>query len=127
MNCFKNYNDALGHQAGDACLRMVASILQSQIKRSGDFLARYGGEEFICILPNTDAVGARTVAQYIQQALRREQLPHPDSSVEKNVTVSIGVATVTPNDDSDIDTLIKKADKYLYKAKSMGRNKIAYG
>lgn len=68
VDYFKRYNDHYGHQAGDACLQQIAEAMQQPLNRPQDFVARYGGEEFACILPATDAAGAR----YIAEQLRRE-------------------------------------------------------
>ncbi len=124
---FKAYNDAFGHQQGDLCLQQVAQLLQKYTRRSTDLVARYGGEEFAIILPNTDAIGAWFIANNIQQKLAQRKLPHVQSksSVSKYVTCSMGISTIVPNPQESIANLIKSADKLLYKAKNLGRNRIA--
>jgi diguanylate cyclase (GGDEF)-like protein len=125
LDYFKQYNDTYGHQAGDHCLRRVATTLQATAKRPGDLVARYGGEEFAIILPNTPAVGAMQVASEIQTAIERLQLPHQGSLVSPFVTLSFGIATIVPQVASSPQQLIMSADRALYRAKSKGRNNIA--
>jgi len=126
IDYFKNYNDILGHQAGDLCLKKIAKVIKDNIKRSGDLAARYGGEEFICILPNTDIQGAATVAAYIQQSTLSKKIQHPNSLCSDYVTLSIGIASIIPSNESNPDKLIAEADKMLYKAKIQGRNRVVY-
>ncbi|MBF0573040.1 MAG: diguanylate cyclase, partial [Desulfamplus sp.] len=75
----KRYNDTYGHLAGDDCLKKVAKALRSSVSRPADMVARYGGEEFICVLPETDAEGARSVAVNIQQEIAALRIPHENS------------------------------------------------
>lgn len=124
---FKRYNDSYGHQAGDRCLQAVAQAAQSAIKRPGDLLARYGGEELVGILPNTELAGATLVAQAIQRVLGDLHLPHADSPVGDQVTVSIGVATMLPNPQAHSAQLLAAADRGLYAAKESGRNRTCPG
>jgi len=126
VDCFKNYNDALGHQAGDECLRQVAQVIGSVAKRPGDLAARYGGEEFAIILSNTDLNGATQVAEILQAEIRNLQLHHPNSKASAYVTLSIGVSTAYPEQVSHLlpETLIGAADKALYEAKTMGRDRF---
>ncbi|MDR3491794.1 MAG: diguanylate cyclase [Gammaproteobacteria bacterium] len=124
IDFFKLYNDSLGHQAGDQCLKKVAQAMKNKIIRSGDLLARYGGEEFVCLLPETDLNGARHLAEILRLCILNLKIPHPNSSVSKYVTISLGVAAF----DSDKvkscanDLLLRAADDALYVAKSSGRN-----
>ncbi|MUO81812.1 diguanylate cyclase [Agrobacterium vitis] len=118
---FKLFNDRYGHQAGDQCLRQIATTLRSVAKRSTDIAARYGGEEMALILSDTDLAGGATVAEYYCQAVRDLHIPHGDS--EKGiVTVSIGVAAVPCDDIHSSDDLVASADAALYKAKHSGRD-----
>lgn len=121
---FKRYNDRYGHISGDNCLKEIARTIASCIHRPTDLVARYGGEEFIVVLPNTDAAGARSIAEQIRSSLEQRQIPHEDSS-QNVVTVSIGCATQIPQVRSLSTLLVKVADEALYQAKSAGRNCIA--
>lgn len=122
---FKRYNDAYGHQAGDACLKQVAETMLQCAGRSPDLLARYGGEEFVILLPQVDAPGAETVAQRILASVRELAIPHRMSSAGDAVTVSLGVATLDPGKGSGPDALVRCADDALYQAKKDGRNRYA--
>ena len=119
---FKSYNDRYGHQAGDDCLRMIASTIATTMRRPHDLVARYGGEEFAVILPGTDAAGARRVAQSILVAIELVDQLH-EGNADGVVTVSIGVATLVPTSSQAPDLLVEAADKALYAAKRNGRNR----
>lgn len=112
--------------AGDEALIHVAKAISQAVKRSADLVARYGGEEFAVILPNTNVAGAIAVAKTIQKNISALQLPHPNSPVSEFVTLSLGVATVTPDYQSSPATLIATADRVLYQAKAQGRNCMVY-
>ena len=119
---FKMYNDSLGHQAGDECLREVARVIDDCAKRAGDVVARYGGEEFAVLLPETDSSGASVLAERIRAAVQTRSIPHP--STDLPVTVSIGVATVNSREDGEPSVLVRAADAALYQAKRDGRNLV---
>ncbi|BAY76321.1 diguanylate cyclase/phosphodiesterase with GAF sensor [Nostoc linckia NIES-25] len=119
---FKLYNDTNGHLAGDDALRHVAKIISQTVKHPADLVARYGGEEFAVILPNTDSEEAIAVAKEIQTNISGLQLPHTNSQVSEFITLSLGVATITPHSQSSPATLIAAADQGLYQAKAQGRN-----
>ena len=120
---FKLYNDHYGHLAGDECLRRIATILADASLRSSDLVARYGGEEFAVILPRVSTQGAVTLAERIRQLVADAQLPHLPYT-PGIVTVSIGVAAMTPDAEADETTLIQCADRALYSAKRTGRNRV---
>ncbi|MBP2643691.1 MAG: diguanylate cyclase with and Cache sensor [Firmicutes bacterium] len=122
VDYFKAYNDTYGHPAGDACLKMIASILSMTVKRSGDFIARYGGEEFAIVLPATNTQGAFAVGEKIREAVQKLAAKHEKSHVSEIVTVSIGGAVTIPNSVTTPQLLIDSADKALYQAKQEGRN-----
>jgi diguanylate cyclase (GGDEF)-like protein len=122
---FKAFNDLHGHQAGDDCLRRVALAVQGALKRPADVFARYGGEEFACILPETDAAGALAVAQRLERCVRALAIAHGGSSVGGLVTASVGVATRLEGGDDSITALLARADRQLYRAKSLGRGRVA--
>lgn len=121
---FKSYNDSLGHQIGDQCLLKIASCLQEASRRAGDVVARYGGEEFVLLLPATSLEGAKKVAENIQLYLANMNIMHPNSETSKKVTVSLGIAVMTPLRGCSFERLIRFADQALYTAKQNGRNKF---
>jgi len=122
---FKIYNDTYGHQQGDIALQMVANIFSKHLKRSVDFAARWGGEEFIGLLPDTPLDGALEIAEGIRKNIETMEITH-NNEPGPNLTVSIGVSTQKPTQDSWTDFFISMADKALYNAKAAGRNRVAY-
>jgi len=127
IDYFKLYNDTYGHAEGDVCLKNVAHVLQSSLHRSSDIIARIGGEEFVVMLPNIEVEGALTLANQMQQHLQNAELTHATSPLGDNVTVSIGIASVLPDENATALGLFKAADKALYKAKAKGRNQVVIG
>ncbi|MGB3240587.1 MAG: diguanylate cyclase [Geitlerinemataceae cyanobacterium] len=123
VDFFKLYNDAYGHPAGDECLRKIARAMSQAVKRSGDMVARYGGEEMVVVLPNTDIMGARSIAQTICECVRSLKIPHEGSKVSEYVTISLGVARHVPKASSSSDALVADADAALYEAKRTGRDR----
>ena len=119
---FKTYNDRYGHQAGDLCLQEVARAMAAQLKRPGDFLARYGGEEFVCLLPDTTMKGAVGLAEALGRAVEGLGIPHEGADPGEVVTISRGVAMMTPSVDIDPYELVRSADNMLYQAKNAGGN-----
>ncbi|MFB8790924.1 MAG: PleD family two-component system response regulator [Potamolinea sp.] len=122
IDYFKKYNDAYGHQAGDACLCRVADSLRFCARRSVDLVARYGGEEFAVILPNTTADGAYQVAEEIRTVVNTLEIAHSQSAVSQHVTLSLGVACMYPTPNTSPTMLIAASDAALYQAKAAGRN-----
>jgi len=112
---FKAFNDTYGHQAGDSIIKGVSKIFKDA-SRKIDIVARYGGEEFGIILPMTRKEEALILAERIRKAVEADP-------VMKNITVSIGVASY-PEDGNKKDDLLRKADKALYEAKRLGKNRI---
>ncbi len=123
---FKAFNDFYGHQAGDDCLRKVATTMRESIRRAGDLIARYGGEEFAVVLPNTDAAGAGAVAEAMRRRVMNLNLRHKGSSEARQVTISAGVAAAIPGRDGagGLVQLVEAADRALYRAKRDGRNAV---
>lgn len=121
---FKLFNDSLGHQRGDECLRDVALSIRNTLRRPADMAARYGGEEFIVLLPNTTREGAVRVAEMIRENVINLDIAHPASDTHEKVTVSVGMAYIQPDDDSLPKALIAAADEALYASKSAGRNRV---
>jgi diguanylate cyclase (GGDEF)-like protein len=122
---FKAFNDNYGHTAGDDCIRDIAQALATVPTRAGDLVTRYGGEEFACLLPGTDAEGARTIAERLLDAVNDLAIPHAWSNVTGSVSISAGVGTMIPTRDGEPGMLIKMADEMLYEAKNAGRNRVA--
>jgi diguanylate cyclase (GGDEF)-like protein len=120
---FKLFNDHYGHQAGDVCLREAGAAMKRAALRPQDMVARYGGEEFAILLPQEDNAGAEAVARRVLDEIATLGIAHARSSVGAFVTVSMGVASVTPDDAGDPGQLIKAADALLYEAKAQGRNR----
>jgi diguanylate cyclase (GGDEF)-like protein len=127
IDCFKAYNDTYGHLIGDDCLKKIAKTLSNALKRPRDFLCRYGGEEFIAVLPDTDEKGAFEVANRFLKETKKLKITHKSSPVSKNVTISVGVATIKPDRKAKSNFLVNEVDKALYEAKQSGRNCIKVG
>lgn len=120
---FHTFNETYGHPGGDACLRRVAAEIAMGLRRPSDFLGRYGGEEFVAVLPNTDAAGARIVADRLRAAVEELAIPHAGSSCAKVVTISVGFASAQPKPDNISESLLHAADHALLSAKASGRNR----
>ncbi|AVO40207.1 hypothetical protein C6571_01930 [Simplicispira suum] len=118
---FKKYNDTYGHSAGDAVLQAVAAALLGAVARTTDFVARVGGEEFAMLLDGTGLQGAQQIAEAARAGVQRCGLLHEKNSAQV-VTISIGIAMATP--DEDPTHLYQKADRALYAAKESGRNRV---
>lgn len=123
VDFFKHYNDAFGHQAGDECLKMIASCLSDSVQRPADVAARYGGEEFIMLLPETNLAGTIAVAKRLQTAISNLNILHPQSTINNKVTVSMGLACMASSLGCSYERLIRFADQALYQAKTSGRNR----
>jgi len=126
VDYFKKYNDVYGHDAGDDCLKTVATALSQCIIREGDFVARYGGEEFAVVLPNTDENGLRVIAEKMLEKIRECNIRHEKSDVANHVTISIGGTTGVVNHLQHGSDYIKAADKALYESKKGGRNRYTF-
>ena len=124
VDFFKMYNDTYGHQAGDACLQSISSVISSTFKRPLDVAARYGGEEFIIALPETDQDVALALAINLLKSVQELDIRHETSVVAPYVTISAGLATDGISDDTDAEKLIRIADRALYRAKDLGRNRV---
>ena len=124
VDCFKDYNDRYGHQAGDECLRAVAVSLSQCARRPLDFVARYGGEEFAVVLYEASREYVAEVLTRIQRSIAELNIPHDASRVASRLTVSIGAAFILPSSSRTPEGLIQLADEALYSAKEQGRNRV---
>ena len=120
LDHFKNINDTWGHESGNQVLQTVAQLLQDQTRKL-DICCRYGGEEFAVILPSTELMLARQVAERCLNALRETLIPLDETDLQ--VTASIGVA-VADNSAQTTESLIENADECMYEAKRGGRNQV---
>ena len=127
IDYFKNYNDTLGHVAGDACLQAIASVLKVITTNHPEVAARYGGEEFLLVFPSTAKIRAKEITQLIIDNIRQLKIGHPDSPIDNLVTVSIGTLTTIPNEHDSLYEFIENVDKALYEAKKKGRNCFEIG
>lgn len=130
---FKLYNDKHGHARGDEVLAQVAKTLDETFRRGSDLAARYGGEEFVVVLPGVDAAQASLYAERLRRRIWRLEIPYVGGPVADRLTVSAGVATLTPEElagDPALlprapEVLLNSADAALYRAKCLGRNRVA--
>ena len=117
---FKRINDRFGHDVGDLALRQVAEALRAAC-RAPDIPARQGGEEFVVLMPGHDIQAAMRAAQALSRGVREQTFEAPGESLQ--ITVSIGVATLSPQD-QHLDDLLRRADNALYAAKTAGRDRV---
>ena len=127
VDYFKAYNDGFGHLEGDEALRQVAQAIRANCSRPSDLPARYGGEEFAMVLPSTSPGGVRLLAEKLRQSIIALNIAHTSPEPGSTLTVSIGVATMTPQPGTPCRQLILAADKGLYQAKHNGRNQVQIG
>lgn len=125
IDFFKKYNDTFGHLEGDKCLKKISRQLSEIFGGSSDIVARFGGEEFAIILPDQSEEVALIKAETLRKAVMDLKIIHPTSEVSKFVTISVGVASMTPANGNRKPThLISLADQALYQSKAMGRNQV---
>lgn len=116
----KQVNDTHGHESGNRLLQHLVRCIREQL-RGSDVMARYGGDEFIVLLPETNANGALEMAERIRKAVEVSRFDVRGG--DTNITVSLGVASY-PEDGGNLDVILEKADKAMYRAKQRGRNKV---
>ncbi len=125
IDYFKMYNDTYGHVKGDEVLALVAKAIKDSSLRPSDYYARYGGEEFMALLPKTNLIGSVIVAKRIIKNIHDLNIEHKSTLLdEKRVTVSIGCFTTIAKEKESQEFIIGMADKALYKAKALGRNRF---
>lgn len=122
IDFFKRINDSHGHQAGDIVLKCVADLCK-QMLRDSDVVGRLGGEEFALLLPETNHHQAYLVAERLRTSIEKAKIMLPEEDVTLQLTVSIGVATLTGKTD-EVEAMVARADKALYEAKHSGRNRV---
>lgn len=125
VDYFKAFNDRYGHQEGDECLKKVANTLKQVIGRSSDLVARYGGEEFAILLPETELLESRRLAERCRDKVRAMAIPHELSDAASVVTISLGISSVVPGLNAAETDLLNSADAMLYQAKELGRDQVA--
>ncbi len=124
LDRFKRINDTLGHVEGDAILRRVAAAIAATL-RGSDTAYRYGGEEFVVIARIATDTLAIALAERFRAAVEALAIPHPDNPASPNVTVSVGVTLIAPNDlGNDDSAWLARADRALYQAKDVGGNSV---
>lgn len=121
---FKETNDTWGHMAGDEVLRVVASRLRAAV-RPMDAVGRFGGEEFMAVLPNTGIEGAAHVSERIRSAIERTPVPFGEQGI--SVTCSIGCTAPSNASQDEVQAILERADRALYRAKQSGRNRVEMG
>ncbi|HBN85632.1 MAG TPA: hypothetical protein DDZ89_17515 [Clostridiales bacterium] len=114
---FKTFNDLYGHLAGDQCIKQVANALSACAQRSFDMVSRYGGDEFVMVLPHLTKDDALILADQVKKRVEEAAVPHLNSAISDHVTVSLGVHTIIPSDETSIYEFIRRTDNALYKAK----------
>jgi len=140
VDCFKRFNDAYGHVAGDQCLRAVAQVLAGKARRAGELAARYGGEEFAVLLPHVHIAEAKKLGEAICAAVSDCRITHEHSEAASHVTISVGAASIadlpelaaTLSREGTLPSatmpgatvLVETADHALYRAKKSGRNRV---
>jgi diguanylate cyclase (GGDEF)-like protein/PAS domain S-box-containing protein len=122
---FKKYNDTFGHVEGDECLTKVAQTLKSGLHRAGDLASRYGGEEFTLLMPMAKEGQAAKIADDMRARIEALKISHRRNGPSGVVTISMGVASLIPVGDLTPKDLLTMADRALYRAKELGRNRVS--
>lgn len=121
---FKSFNDQWGHEAGNNALKHIGKLVNLAVRRL-DMACRFGGEEFVIILPDTHLPQALQVAERLREMLAAAPI-ETESGKQRSITISAGVDTYTRDDDDTAESLLRRADVWLYRAKRQGRNRVAH-
>lgn len=128
VDYFKFYNHAHGRLAGDECLQRIAHTIRDCVQHRANVVARYGGEEFAVILPQTNANTAVDIAEDIRVSIKALAIsydnPHIGGLPAQGLTLSLGVASITPSGENSPEVLIAAADEALYQSKRKGRDRV---
>ena len=127
LDHFRAYTEHYGMDAGEDCLKRIASAFQDAIQRPGDLVAIHTWGVFACILPETDTLGAVSVAERMRAELATLAIPHAKSETAPVLTMSVGTATRVPAEDTTLDDLVESAGRSLRGAKHAGRNRVEFG
>ncbi len=127
LDHFRAYNGHYGTMAGDECLKRIATAFQDATQRPGDLVAFYSKGGFACILPETDTLGAVSVAERMRAELATLAIPHAKSSTASILTMSVGTATRVPTGDVEPEEFITLAERSLGEAKRAGRDRVMFG
>lgn len=125
IDYFKEYNDHYGHLNGDKIIIKIAEIIKNYAKRSNDLAVRFGGDEFIILLSDATKDVCVDIAKRIQEELANLNIVHAYNTICPRITLSIGIATLTPTRATHLSQLIEMADLALYQSKENGRNQIS--
>jgi two-component system, cell cycle response regulator len=123
IDFFKPYNDTYGHLAGDEVLKKVADVILENLRR-GDTAYRYGGEEFLIILPEQSLEATSVAAERLRRGVEDLAMSHESNLPQGVVTISVGLAVLSPGEKKPFEELLKEADDALYAAKEAGRNRV---
>jgi len=121
---FKPYNDTYGHLAGDDALKMVAGVMRRRFLRPTDLTARFGGEEFAVIMPATPFLPIQSLGEDLRCSVEGLAIAHRGSTVGECLTVSVGGTSMIPQSTDTYLSWIDRADKALYEAKVLGKNRV---
>jgi len=125
VDYFKKFNDTYGHTEGDKCLQKITLEIKHHLRRPTDLVARYGGEEFVVVLLDTNNV--EEFVENIRKSIETLKIPNELSECSEYVTISAGLTTGIPTEDTEPYSLVQKADAALYMAKDTGRNRVVIG
>jgi len=122
---FKEYNDSYGHPQGDQVLKAVADAMRHALNRPGDLCFRIGGDEFACLFASNNADESQALAERIRADVAARRIPHQGNARSGHVTLSLGLAFMTPDAALSQERLYEQADQALYRAKHQGRNTVS--